>query len=99
MNHESPMYVIADALLDYFDDIGATDYIEQTFECKKDPSKSFVVTMQKVDGLTKLNAEMYNLLLKVKSARDVAIYEIEHSDPLHEICDDIEELLIKVRER
>lgn len=50
--HENVIHAMADKLLDYFDGSGAVNYIEQTFGCNDDPSKSFVVTMQKVDGLT-----------------------------------------------
>jgi hypothetical protein len=50
--HESILHELADALIDYFDETGAVNYIEQTFECKEDSSKSFVLTMQKTEGLT-----------------------------------------------
>ena len=50
--HENVIHAMADELLDYFDGSGAVNYIEQTFGCNDDPSKSFVVTMQKVEGLT-----------------------------------------------
>lgn len=43
---------MADHLIDFFEGEGAVNYIEQTFGCNDDPSKSFVITMQKVDGLT-----------------------------------------------
>lgn len=50
--HESILHELADALIDYFDETGAVNYIEQTFECKEDSSKSFVLTMQKTEGVT-----------------------------------------------
>jgi hypothetical protein len=50
--HENVIHAMADKLLDFFEGSGAVNYIEQTFGCNDDPSKSFVVTMQKVDGLT-----------------------------------------------
>ena len=58
---------MADKLIDYFEGEGAVNYIEQTFECNHDSSKSIVLTMQKIEGLTpcqklakaeKLNADM-----------------------------------------
>lgn len=50
--HESILHELADSLLDYFEGSGAVNYIEQIFECKEDNSKSFVLTMQKTEGLT-----------------------------------------------
>ena len=50
--HENIIHQIADSLLEYFDGDGAVNYIEQTYACNDNPSKSFVLTMQKVDGLT-----------------------------------------------
>ena len=50
--HENILHELADQLLDYFEGTEAVNYIEQTFECKKDSSKSFVLTMQRVEGLT-----------------------------------------------
>lgn len=50
--HENVIHAMADKLLDFFEGSGAINYIEQTFGCNDDPSKSFVVTMQKVEGLT-----------------------------------------------
>jgi len=50
--HESILHELADALIDYFDETGAVNYIEQTFECKEDSSKSFALTMQKTEGVT-----------------------------------------------
>ncbi|MGB2063575.1 MAG: hypothetical protein ACPHUL_00370 [Marinomonas gallaica] len=41
--------------------------------------------------------EMYDLLEKVKSAQELADNEIEHSDNLHELYDDIKKLLAKAR--
>jgi len=71
MNHENPIHLLADTLTDYFEGSNAVNYIEQTFTCNQDSSKSFVVTMQKIEGLTpceklskaeKLNADMYEML-------------------------------------
>lgn len=50
--HENILHQIADELIDYFDSTDAVNYIEQTFECNDDPSKSFVLTMQIKEGLT-----------------------------------------------
>lgn len=50
--HENVIHAMADKLLDFFEGSGAVNYIEQTFGCNDNPSKSFVVTMQKVEGLT-----------------------------------------------
>ena len=50
--YKNPMHAMADHLIDFFEGEGAVNYIEQTFGCNDDPSKSFVLTMQKVDGLT-----------------------------------------------
>lgn len=50
--YDSVMHVIADKLLEHFDFTGAINYLEQTFESKDDPSKSFVLTMQMREGLT-----------------------------------------------
>lgn len=50
--YDSVMHVIADKLLEHFDLTGAINYLEQTFESKDDPSKSFVLTMQMREGLT-----------------------------------------------
>ena len=58
-DHESIMHVIADKLVEHFEGVGAVNYIEQIFTDKNDPCKSFVLTMQMVNGLTpceKLNA-------------------------------------------
>lgn len=58
-DHESIMHVIADKLVENFEGVGAVNYIEQIFTDKNDPCKSFVLTMQMVNGLTpceKLNA-------------------------------------------
>ena len=71
MKHENIIHQIADDLLEYFDGEGAVNFIEQTYGCNNDPSKSFVLTMQKVDGLTPcqklakaetINNEMYDFL-------------------------------------
>lgn len=50
--YESAMHVIADALVKQFEGSDAVNYIEQTFTDKTDESKSFVLTMQRVKGLT-----------------------------------------------
>ena len=50
--YESILHHIADKLLDFFDDSGAVNYIEQSFESKDDPTKSLVLTVQRRDGLT-----------------------------------------------
>lgn len=50
--YKNIMHAMADHLIDFFEGEGAVNYIEQTFGCNDDPSKSFVLTMQKVDGLT-----------------------------------------------
>ena len=74
MSHESPLHLLADSLIDYFDSSEAVNYIEQTFACNHDSSKSFVITMQKVEGLTpceklakaeSLNADMYEVLERI----------------------------------
>jgi len=52
MQHENVIHAMADKLLDFFEGSGAVNYIEQTFGCNDDPSKSLVITMQKVEGLT-----------------------------------------------
>ena len=52
MTHQNIIHEIAERLLEYFEGEGAVSYIEQTFGCIDDPSKSFVLTMQKVEGLT-----------------------------------------------
>ena len=50
--HESTMHLIADNLMDHFNDSNAINYIEQTFEDKENPSRSFVLTMQMKVGPT-----------------------------------------------
>ena len=50
--HENIMHAVADSLIHYFEGTDAVNYIENTFECNDDPSKSFVLTMQIKDGLT-----------------------------------------------
>lgn len=50
--YENPIHAMADHLIDFFEGEEAVNYIEQTFGCNDDPSKSFVITMQKVEGLT-----------------------------------------------
>lgn len=69
--YENIIHAIADHLIEHFEDTGAVNYIECAFESKSDSSKSFVLTMQKVNGLTpceklndaeKLNSEMYEML-------------------------------------
>ena len=52
MRHENVIHEMADKLLDFFEGEDAVNYIEQTFGCNDDPSKSFVITMQKAEGLT-----------------------------------------------
>ena len=51
-SHENILHALADSLIDYFEGTNAVNYIEHTFECIEDTSKSFVLTMQKVEGLT-----------------------------------------------
>lgn len=79
MSHESPLHLLADSLIDYFDSSEAVNYIEQTFACNHDSSNSFVITMQKVEGLTpceklakaeSLNADMYEMLELAMSLMD-----------------------------
>lgn len=50
--YQSMLHQIADSLLEYFEGEDAANYIEQIFTCNDDTSKSFVITMQKVEGLT-----------------------------------------------
>lgn len=50
--YENIIHQMADYLLEFFEGEEAVNYIEQTFGCNNDPSRSFVITMQKVDGLT-----------------------------------------------
>ena len=52
VKYESVMHAMAVHLSRFFDGEGAVDFVEQNFDCNEDPSKSFVITMQKVDGLT-----------------------------------------------
>ena len=79
MSYDNAIHLLADYLADYFESSGAVNYIEQTFKCKHDSSKLFLVTMQKVDGLTpceklakaeKLNADMYEMLELAMSLMD-----------------------------
>lgn len=67
--HENILHELADQLLDYFEGTEAVNYIEHTFECREDSSKSFVVTMQRVEGLTPCEklAEANREIEKLKS--------------------------------
>lgn len=99
--HESIMHEIADSLLDYFDEVGAVNYIEQIFECKEDSSKSFVLTMQKTEGLTpceklnianeqieKLQAEITKIRQGEKDMRDtITLYDKAITRIAHHIQD------------
>ena len=85
-DHESIMHVIADKLVENFEGVGAVNYIEQIFTDKNDPCKSFVLTMQMVNGLTpceKLNAA--NELI-AKQAEQIKMLR----DALNEIADWVE---------
>ena len=50
--YESAMHLMCDALCEQFETLEAENYIEQVFADKTDKSKSYVVTMQKVSGVT-----------------------------------------------
>lgn len=50
--YQSILHELADKLLEYFEGEDAVNYIEQIFTCNDDTSKSFALTMQKVEGLT-----------------------------------------------
>lgn len=52
--YENIMHAMKDNLADFFECEGAVDYIEQAFACNDGTSKSFVITMQKIEGLTPL---------------------------------------------
>ena len=85
-NHESTMHMIADALANQFEDSVAVNYIEQTFTDKTDESKSFVLTMQRVNGLTpceKLQSAN-DEIEKLKSAIKETIGFIESTSALKE---------------
>lgn len=84
MNHESPLHLLADNLIDYFEGSEAVNYIEETFTCNHDSSKSFVVTMQMINGLTpceklakaeKLNADMYKAIEELIEMFEVEVFE------------------------
>lgn len=98
MEHENVMHLLADSLIDYFEGSSAVNYIEHTFQCKNDESKSFVMTMQKVEGLTpcqklakaeKLNAEMYEMLEKVEDEITHLVNEINKELMSHVNCQTI----------
>jgi len=98
MNHENPIHLLADTLTDYFEGSNAVNYIEQTFTCNQDSSKSFVVTMQKIEGLTpceklskaeKLNADMCEMLEECKSILEGNTYFVK--------AEKIEQLLKRAR--
>lgn len=91
--YQSIIHEIADRLLEYFEGEGAVNYIEQTFGCNDDPSKSFVLTMQKIDGLTpcqkleaseKRNSDLAIAISKIEriasvTPKDRAILEVIES--------------------
>lgn len=104
--YENIIHALADHLIEHFEDTGAVNYIECTFESKSDSSKSFVLTMQKVNGLTpceklnnaeKLNSEMREMLEKILNCRNFSGGEIGHSDAVYELHSEIERLLTKAR--
>lgn len=47
---ENPFQILAEAFLDAFVELDAENYIEQTFTCNSDPSKSIMVTAQFIEG-------------------------------------------------
>jgi len=50
--YQGIMHMVADKLIQSFEGSEAVNYIEQTFEDKENPERSFVLTMQMVEGLT-----------------------------------------------
>lgn len=83
MSHQNIIHEMADKLLEYFEGEDAVNYIEQTFGCNDDPSKSFVVTMQRVEGLT--------------PCQKLAEAEQRIAD-LERMCDNAHEALVAVRD-
>lgn len=81
--YESAMHAIAEALTNQFEGSDAVNYIEQTFTDKTDESKSFVLTMQRVEGLTpcqrlqSANDEIENLKFKINRALNYIYSESE----------------------
>ncbi|MCY9861482.1 hypothetical protein OTK49_02995 [Vibrio coralliirubri] len=49
---DNPLQVLADTLMDYFDDNGAINFIEQRFSDNDNPDRDFIVTMCLANGLT-----------------------------------------------
>lgn len=88
--YDSVMHVIADELLEHFDFTGAINYLEQTFESKDDPSKSFVLTMQMLEGLTpceKLFAAEQRIAELEKELNDYKVALCEYANQLCKIKD------------
>ncbi len=50
--YQGIMHMVADKLREAFEGSGAVNYIEQTFEDRGNPERSFTLTMQMVEGLT-----------------------------------------------
>ncbi len=50
--YQGIMHMVADKLMEAFEGSGAVNYIEQTFEDRGNPKRSFILTMQMVEGLT-----------------------------------------------
>lgn len=51
-DYESAIHVMAEALIEQFNGSDAVNFIEQKFIDRTNESNSFVLTMQKVSGLT-----------------------------------------------
>lgn len=85
MQHENVIHVMADKLLDFFEGSGAVNYIEQTFGCNDDPSKSFVITMQKVEGLTPCQ-KLADAEEQIQKLEDRLRERCEQVDELKEVC-------------
>lgn len=88
--HENVIHAMADKLLDFFEGSGAVNYIEQTFGCNDDPSKSFVVTMQKVEGLTPCQ-KLAAAEQRIEELEKCIGFMINQSEPFREEFADIDE--------
>lgn len=90
MSHQNMIHKVADSLLEYFEGEGAVNYIEQTLGCNDDPSKSFVLTMQKVEGLTPCQklAEAEKRIEQIENDRT---HLTKENDRLHSELDNLQE--------
>lgn len=81
--YENPMHVIADKLIEHFNGSEAVNYIEQIFTDNNNESNSFVLTMQKVSGLTpcqkltEAELKIEALTESLESLIEELVYEVE----------------------